>query len=52
MLQAISADPDIDIREAIDTPREDDDIITACDKLLTSLSEAENNARSVAGQIE
>lgn len=52
MLQAISADPDIDIREAIDTPREDDDIVTACDKLLTSLSEAENNARSVAGQIE
>lgn len=52
MLQAISANPDTDIREAIDTPGKDDDIITACDKLLTSLSEAENNARFVAGQIE
>lgn len=52
MLQAISADPDIDIRAAIDTPGEDDDIITVCDKLLTSLSEAENNARFVTGQIE
>ena len=52
MLRALSADPDTDIREAIDTPGEDDDIITACDKLLTSLSEAEKNARYVAGQIE
>lgn len=34
MLQAIFAAPDIDIHEAIDTPGEDDDIITACDKLL------------------
>lgn len=40
MLRALSTDPDTDIREAIDTPGEDDDIITACDKLLTSLSEA------------
>ena len=52
MLRALSADPDTDIREAIDTPGEDDDIITACDKLLTSLSEAEKNARYVVGQIE
>ena len=52
MLRALSADPDTDIREAIDTPGEDDDIITVCDKLLTSLSEAEKNARYVAGQIE
>lgn len=52
MFRALSTNPDTDIREAIDTPGEDDDIITACDKLLTSLSEAEKNARFVAGQIE
>ncbi|MDO4276296.1 MAG: MerR family transcriptional regulator [Eubacteriales bacterium] len=52
MLRAISQDPGTDIREAIDTPEQDDDIITACDKLLTSLREARENARFVAGQIE
>ena len=52
MLNALSANPDVDIKNVIDTPKADDDIITACDKLLTSLSEAEKNARYVAGQIE
>lgn len=52
MLQAVSVNPDIDIQEIIDTPEEDDDIITACDKLLTSLKEAKENALFVAGQIE
>ncbi len=52
MLQALSEDPAVNIRVAIDTPGEEDDIITACDKLLTSLNEAGNNARFVARQIE
>ncbi len=52
MLRALSVDPEIDIRVAIDTPQNDDDIITACDKLLTSLAEARENARFVAEQIE
>ncbi len=52
MLRALSDDPDINIREAIDTPTADDDIITACDKLLTSLNDAKENAFFVAGQIE
>lgn len=52
MLRALSDDPDINIREAIDTPTADDDIITACDKLLTSLNAAKENAHFVAGQIE
>lgn len=52
MLHVLSADPAADIREAIDTPGTDDDIITACDKLLTSLHEAKENAYFVAGQIE
>lgn len=52
MLRALSADPEANIREAIDTPRADDDIISACDKLLTSLSEARENAQYVAVQIK
>lgn len=52
MLHALSNNPDVNIREAIDTPNENDDIITACDKLLTSLKEAGENAEYVAGQIE
>ena len=51
MLQAISNDPTANIRVVIDTPK-DDDIIKACDKLLTSLSEARKNAVYVASQIE
>ena len=52
MLRALSDDPAVNIREAIDTPSENDDIITACDRLLTSLKEAGENAIYVAGQIE
>lgn len=52
MLQALSDDPKVNIREAIDTPGEKDDIIKACDKLLTSLNEARRNASYVAAQIE
>jgi len=52
MMRALSDDPAANIREAIDTPGEDADIITACDKLLTSLNSARENAHFVAGQIE
>ncbi len=52
MLHSLSSDPEADIRKVIDTPDEGDDIITACDKLLTSLSEAKKNACYVAEQIE
>lgn len=52
MLQAVSANPDTNIREIIDTPQEDDDIVTACDKLLTSLEDAKENALFVRSQID
>ncbi len=41
MLNAISESKEIDIREVINKTKEDEDIVTACDKLLTSLSDAE-----------
>ena len=52
MLQALSDDPQTNIQIAINTPKDDDDIIRACDKLLTSLNEAKNNAFYVTCQIE
>ena len=44
MLNAISIDPDIDIKDVIGMPEESEDIITACDKLLLSLQDAKENA--------
>lgn len=52
MLNALSSDPKTDIRAAIDTPEENDDIISVCDKLLTSLYHAEDNARIMLTHLE
>ncbi|GFN29788.1 MerR family transcriptional regulator [Paenibacillus xylaniclasticus] len=52
LLNALSSDPETDIREAIDTPEENDDIISVCDKLLTSLHYAEINARMILTHLE
>lgn len=52
MLAAISSDPDVNIREVIDTPKHDDEIISVCDKLLSSLREAESNALAVISQLK
>jgi len=47
MLNELSCDPQANIEEAIDTPKETDDIISVCDKLLTSLRRAEENAEDM-----
>jgi Predicted transcriptional regulators len=52
MLAAISNDPSVNIREVIDTPKHDDEIISVCDKLLSSLREAESNALAVITQLK
>ena len=44
MLQQLSKNPNVDIRLALNTPRQDEDIISVCDKLIISLSSAEKNA--------
>jgi Predicted transcriptional regulators len=44
MLNALTQNPNADIRQTIDTPKENDTIISVCDKLLTSLQYAEENA--------
>jgi len=52
MLNALSGNPKVNIREVIDTPEGTDDIISVCDKLLTSLQYAENSAHSMLVQLE
>lgn len=45
MLQQLSQNPNTDIREALNTPRQKEDIISACDKLLVSLEAEETVLR-------
>lgn len=52
MLCALSSNPKTDIREVIDTPGDNDDIISVCDKLLTSLQCAQKNAHSMLDHLE
>ncbi|WP_297421967.1 MerR family transcriptional regulator [Clostridium sp.] len=52
MINAISNNSEIDIREVINTPKTDEDIVTVCDKLLTSLSSAEANAGCILEQLK
>ena len=51
MLCALSDDPQADIRASIDTPNKEDDIISVCDRLLTSLQKAEENARNILRKL-
>lgn len=44
MLNALSGNPEANIQQVIDTPGEHDDIITVCDKLITSLQHAGRHA--------
>lgn len=52
MLCALSGNLHADIRKEIDTPKEDDEIISVCDKLLTSLQYAEKNAHDMLIHLE
>lgn len=52
MISAISNNSEIDIRKVINTPGTDEDIVTVCDKLLTSLSNAELNANCILRQLK
>lgn len=52
MLCALSSNPQANIREVIDTPKGNDDIVSVCDKLLTSLKYAEKNAQKMLILLE
>jgi DNA-binding transcriptional MerR regulator len=51
MVRRLSYFPDENIRDLLDTPDPNDEIISVCDKLITSLQTAEENARSMLGQL-
>lgn len=52
MLRQLSENPNIDIKKALDTPKEDTDIMTVCDKLISSLLNAENNADEILLRLQ
>lgn len=52
LLSLLSQNPNIDIKKALDTPKEDTDIISVYDKLITSLTAAEQNALKMISKLE
>ena len=52
MLQQLSHNPNTDIELALNTPRQDDNIISVCDKLISSLSSAEKNALKMLDMLQ
>lgn len=52
MLCQLSRNPRIDIKTVLNTPNEDAEIIAVCDKLITSLTAAENNARKMIEKLQ
>lgn len=52
MMQKLSENPEADIWEILDTPGQNDDIISACDRLLISLSKAEINAGKIMALLK
>lgn len=51
MLTALSRNPETDVMTVIDTPSIDDDIITACDRLITSLDKALFNGSKIKNMM-
>ncbi|MCH1982620.1 MerR family transcriptional regulator [Ruminococcus sp. OA3] len=52
MLNQMSKNQNVDIKRVLDTPQEDTDIIAVCDKLITSLREADYNAQKVICKLQ
>lgn len=52
LLQQLSKNPNTDIRVALNTPKQTDDIISVCDRLIISLSTAETNANSLLDMLQ
>lgn len=52
LLKQISKNPNADIRTALNSPEQSDDIISVCDRLILSLSAAEENAYKVLSMLQ
>lgn len=47
----LSADPDVSLKKVLNTPKENTDIISVCDKLIISLDTAGKNAEKVINML-
>ena len=47
MLNALEHNPKVDMKQVLNTPRADADIVSVCDRLIVSLREAEKNAEKM-----
>ena len=52
MLRQLSENPDTDIEVILNTPKQDSDIISVCDRLIVSLSAAEENAYKILSMLQ
>ena len=52
MLRQLSENPDTDIAIILNTPKQDSDIISVCDRLIVSLSAAEKNAYKILSMLQ
>lgn len=51
LLSQLSQNPNVDIKAALNTPKEET-IISVCDRLIISLSDAEENAKQMIGMLQ
>ena len=47
MLHALEHNPQIDLKQVLNTPQADEDIVSVCDRLIVSLNDAEENAEKM-----
>ncbi|MDE7325857.1 MAG: MerR family transcriptional regulator [Lachnospiraceae bacterium] len=52
LLQQLSQNPDTDIRATLNTPKQTDDIISVCDRLIVSFWAAEKNAVTILDMLQ
>jgi DNA-binding transcriptional MerR regulator len=52
MLNELSSNPNANIKKLLNTPQKNDDIISVCDKLISSLQKAESNAKIIVIKLE
>ena len=51
MLNALEHNPQIDMKQVLNTPQADSDIVSVCDRLILSLKDAEENAEKMINII-
>lgn len=51
MLNALEHNPQVNIKEVLNTPQADADIVSVCDRLIVSLNDAEENAEKMITKL-